>query len=309
MTCSILVPISINAAMVKAGTSIAEPDSSVGELAWTSGGTYALGVERTSAGGVYAAVQASSGRTTLPAQDAAYWLYSRPTNRMAAFDAYVSTAAKATTSLTYVLQPGFFNGLSLYGLVGDSITVTVKDAPGGTVVYSYTTDLFAQATGLYELLFTPLLARDKLVLRDMPITPIGELTVTVTAAAGQPVAIGMLNVGDWRAVIGAAEWGGTQYGATAEPKTYSYIKFNEDGSTQIVRRGKATDMRGIVSMPAASADYAISVIQQVLDIPVSIIATTTTGYDYLNVFGLISGSLSAQNAVEAQLSFSVKGFI
>lgn len=309
MTFSILVPTTITPAMVKAGSTIAEPDTSAGEVAWTAGGTYALGAERVSSGGVYAAVQASAGRTVLPAQDAAYWLLKRPSNRMAAFDSYISTASKSTGSITLVLQPGFFNGLSLYGLVGDTIAVTVRDAPGGAVVFSYTTDLFEQATGLYELLFTPLLVRDKLVLREIPISPTAELTITVNAAVGAAVAIGMVNVGDWRAIIGAATWGGTRYGVSSEPKTYSYIKFNEDGSTEIKRRGKATDMRGAVAMPAASADYAYNVVQQVLDVPVSIIATTLAGYDYLNVFGLISGSLSPDGATTASFNFSVKGFI
>ena len=77
--------------------------------------------------------------------------------------------------------------------------------------------------------------------------------------------------------------GGTRTGATAEPKTFSFIRTNEDGTVEIVRRGSATDLRAKVIMPAAQASRAVSIVQQVLDVPVSIIATTAEGYDYLNV--------------------------
>lgn len=306
---NILIPNTITAAMLQAGTTIAEP--AAGETAWVSAGSYTLADLRirSTTHRVYKAIQTHTGRTALPEDDPLYWLDFGPTQRLAPFDAYVSTAAETVTALTYVLQPGFFNSLSLYGLAGASITVTVKDAPAGATTLTYTGDLFEQAAGLYELLFTPLAARDKLVIKDIPLSPTAELTIAITAGTGDPVAVGMINIGDYRAVIGEAEWGGTEYGASAEPKSFSYIKFNEDGTSVIKRRGKATDMRGSVAMPEASANYAFSVIKQALDIPVSIIATTASGYDYLNVFGLISANLVADNFSVCKLNFSVKGFI
>lgn len=177
------------------------------------------------------------------------------------------------------------------------------------MLLAYSGDLFAQATGIYELMFTPLLARDKLVFFDIPISPTAELTVTVTAPTGGAVGVGMINVGDLRAVIGQGKWGGTEFGASAQPKTYSYIKFFEDGSAKIKRRGKATDMRGSVRMPAESAEYAVATIQAVLDIPVSIICTRLDGYAWLNIFGLVSGSMAADGPTSALLNFDAKGFL
>lgn len=306
----ILFPTPITASMIGAGTSIAEPDVSKGEALWVSAGTYAVGNEHIYNHKTFACVQGHTGRTATPDTDAAYWLENKrkPSNRWAVFDSYTDTPATATDSVTYVLNPGFFNGLSLYGLSGSDIAITVKDAPGGSVIYSYTSDLFDQAMGLYELLFTPLRAREKLVLDSIPISPSAELTVTVNSI-GATAGIGMINVGDWRTVIGEAEWGGVQYGASADPKTYSYIKFNDDGTSEIRRRGKATDMRGSLIMPAASADYANQLVQQVLDVPVSIVCTTGQGYDYLNIFGLISGSIKADTPSSSSFDFSVKGFL
>ncbi len=303
---NILTPLTITDAMILAGTTIAEPDAS--ETAWVSAGAYSLGQERirSTTHKVYECVQASTGRTALPEADSAYWLEKRPTKRWAPFDSYTSTAASGTTSMTYALQPGYFNALGMYGLVGTSAAITVKDAPGGATIYSNTVSLLENPTGWWEFLFLPVRQISKLILTGIPIRPTAELTITLTGAS---VAVGMINVGDYKSLIGDGEWGGTQYGASAEPVSYSYIKTNADGTTTIVRRNAATSMRASVVLPRAQADAALACVQQVLDVPVSWVATDANGFTGLNVFGLGSGSLSYDSYNIATLDLSVKGMI
>ncbi len=303
---NILTPLTITDAMILAGTTIAEPDAS--ETAWVSAGTYSLGQERirSTTHKVYECVQASTGRTALPEVDSAYWLEKRPTKRWAPFDSYTSTAASGTTSMTYVLQPGYFNALGMYGLVGTSAAITVKDEPGGATIYSNTVSLLENPTGWWEFLFLPVRQISKIILTDIPIRPTAELTITL---AGASVAVGMINVGDYKSLIGDGEWGGTQYGASAEPVSYSYIKTNADGTTTIVRRNAATSMRASIILPRDQADYALACVQDVLDVPVSWVATDANGFTGLNVFGLGSGSLSYDSFNIATLDLSVKGMI
>lgn len=303
---NILTPLTITDAMILAGTTVAEPDAS--ETAWVSAGAYSLGQERirSTTHKVYECVQASTGRTALPEVDAAYWLEKRPTKRWAPFDSYTSTAASGTTSMTYVLQPGYFNALGMYGLVGTSAAITVKDAPGGATIYSNTVSLLENPLGWWEFLFLPVRQISKIILTNIPIRPTAELTITLTGAT---VEVGMINVGDYKSLIGDGEWGGTQYGASAEPVSYSYIKTNADGTTTIVRRNAATSMRASVVLPRAQADAALACVQQVLDVPVSWVATDAAGYTGLNVFGLGSGSLSYDSFNIATLDLSVKGMI
>ncbi|MYM80532.1 hypothetical protein GTP44_00975 [Duganella sp. FT50W] len=306
---NIVTPIAITAEMIAAGTSVTEPAAT--ETAWVSEGTYSLGDQRIRATThrVYECVQAHTGRKALPENDAAYWLDKGPTQQWAPFDIYTNTAAKATTSITYVLTPGYFNAVALYGLVGTGISVKVKDAPGGAQIYSYVVPLMEDPAGWWEYLFLRPRPITKLLLTGIPIRPNAELTVTVTAAAGQQVGIGMINVGDYRSLLGEAEWGGTQYGASAEPISYSYIKTNPDGTTSIVRRTAATSMRASVIMPREFADYALSCVQEVLDVPVSWIAVNAAGYAGLNVFGLGSASLTYDSFGHATLNITVKGMI
>lgn len=302
---NIIVPLTITAAMLGAGTSLAEDPTA----AWVSG-TYAVGDERhvVSTHRVYRCAVAGS-RTISPELDPTNWVDMRPTNKWAPFDIYTSTAATGTTSITYVLSPGYFNALALYGLTGSQYAITLKDAPGGATLYSASGYLLDDPLGWYEYLFNPPKYKTRLVFSGLPIRPTAELTITVSAATGAAVGLGMIVVGDYRALIGDAAWGGTEYGAKAEPVTYSYIKTADDGSTSIVRRHKATNLKVSVVMPQAAADAALASVQEVLDVPVAWIATDTAGYQGLNVFGIGSGSLSYDSYGHATFDLSVKGLI
>ena len=176
---NILTPLTITDAMILAGTTIAEPDAS--ETAWVSAGTYSLGQERirSTTHKVYECVQASTGRTALPEVDSAYWLEKRPTKRWAPFDSYTSTAASGTTSMTYVLQPGYFNALGMYGLVGTSAAITVKDEPGGATIYSNTVSLLENPLGWWELLSPPIRQLTQSILTHPPVLPNDAPTITL----------------------------------------------------------------------------------------------------------------------------------
>lgn len=295
--------------MFAAGTTVAEPAS--GETVWSNTSAYNVNnkVIRTETHRVYECVQAvpSGGRATLPENDPTYWLDKGPTQRYAPFDSYTSTAATGTTSMTYVLKPGFFNAIALYGLVGLSLSISVKDATGGTVIYSKTIDLTEPSIGWYEYLFSPRKPINKVILKGIPIRPTAELTVTITASSGQPVAIGMMNIGDYAAL--SETWGGTQFGASAEPTSNSYFKNNSDGTTAIVKRPSATNMRASVMIPKGEADQALYKVQSVLDVPVSWIASDVSGFAGLNVFGLGSASLSYDSPSYATMNISVRGYI
>lgn len=302
---NIINPITITSAMIGAGTSLTEDATS----AWTSG-TYAVGDLRhvVSTHRVYKCAVAGS-RTISPNLDPTNWVDVRPTNKWAPFDPYTSTAATATTSLTYVLTPGYFNAMALYGLTGAQYSLSIKDAAGGSVIYSRTGYLSEDPLGWYEYLFGTLKPLSKLVFTQIPIRPASEITLTLTAASGQPVGVGMIVCGDYVSLAGTGEWGGTQYGASAEPVTYSYIKTNDDGTTQIVKRHAATNLRASVMLPRAEADAVLQQMQRVLDVPVAWIATDAAGYTGLTTFGLGSGAMSYDSFGIANFNITVKGLI
>lgn len=305
-----LRPITITDAMIGAGTTVPEP--ATGETVWASGGNYTAGDARIRATTHrrYLCKQTHNGRSTPPEEDPEYWEDVGPTRRWAPFDQYVSTGASGTTSMTYVLTPGYFNALALYGLAGTHIDITIKDEPGGAAIYSYSTDLYEPPAGWYEYLFLPPRPITKLFLKQLPIRPNAELTIHITSGAGQSVGIGMIALGDLVTLVGdLAPFGGVEYGASAEPVTYSYIKTDDFGNTTIVRRHKSTGVNAKIVLPERNADEALRLIQEVLDVPVAWIATGKPSYSGLNVFGLGSARVSYEAPGLARIDLTVKGMI
>ena len=306
----VLVPVKIAASNIVTGTTIAEPDTAAGEVVWVSAGTYALDDLRTYSGSVWSCVKAHTGRTALPDVDPVHWLRKGPTNRMAPFDDYRSTIASATTSLTYVLQPGFCNGVSLWQMEGDTYTITVKDAPGGVVVASKTGDLYAQAAGFYELLFAPLPKIESVSLDSIPLVPTAEVTITVSAAASNRVSIGAIKLGDWRQFIGSGEWGGTSYGASSGRQSYTYREYNADGTLKrVIPRGHRRDVRCTVSVSAEEAMYADAILAEIIDTAVVFEASDLPRYGYLNTLGFLSAEMTAENFALTRIDINLKGNI
>lgn len=302
---NIIAPINITEAMIGAGTTLAEDTTP----AWTSA-TYAIGDERHVAAThrVYKCAVAGSS-TVSPQLDATRWVNTRPTNRWAPFDVYTSTKAATTTSLTYVLTPGYFNAVALYGIAGSQYSMTIKNAPGGTVLYSRSGFLYAESSDWYEYLFNVVKQQEKLIFTGIPIRPDAELTLTISASAGAVVGLGMLVVGDYVSLSGSGAWGGSQYGASVEPITYSFIKTFEDGTTQIVKRHSATNLRVSIAMPREEADAVLLAMQSVLDVPVAWIGTSAQGYAGLTTFGIGSGSMKYDSFSVANFEINVKGLV
>ncbi len=306
----VLVPTAITPAMLGAATTLPEPATSLGEVAWVSGGTYALGALHTYSGSVYKCALAHTGISTVPSADPTRWQRSGPSLRMAPFDDYTSTIAKGTGTLTYVINAPFVDGINVYGVKGSAYSFTVKDAPGGAVIASDSGDLYAQAAGLWELAFAPLLLTETIYLDAVPIAPTAEITITVTNGASGVVEIGDIKVGGWRLIAGdGADFGGAQYGASSERKTYTSRSYNPDGSYSTVKRNSSRDVRCSVVIPAESAMYADAVLGEIVDIAVPIQITDAPNYGYLNTLGFVSSSMSASNTGTTTIDLTIKGNI
>ena len=305
----VMVPIKITPSMLLAGTTVPEPNTANGEVAWVSAGTYTAGDLRTSAGSVWLCRLDHTGRTALPAVDGVYWLRDGPTDRMAAFDDYTSTKARGTGSLTVVVTPGFFNSIRVYGAEGDSCTITVRETPGGVIAKQQTFDLFAQAAGFYELLFTVLPKVEQVGMDDLPILPGAEITITVTAVGAGAVAIGDIKIGDWRSLTGDGDWGGADYGARSERKTYTYREYAKDGTYTQVKRTGSRDVTCSIRLPGDQAMYADAVLGEIADVAVPFEASNLPRYGYLSTLGFVTGSISPESFSVASLNLTIKGNI
>ena len=231
-----------------------------------------------------------------------WWIDVKPTNRYAMFDGSVSTQIAIASPLTVVLRPGFFNALYLGGVDAENVAITIKDAPGGTVIYSYSGALENSAPGdYYEYFFSPFNPQADLLLNGTPPYNNSEITITLTKPSGA-VKCGIAALGDLFPL------GETKFGAKARPKTYSYIKLNDYGDQEIKRRASSKDMSLTATCLLAEANTIIDVVTSLLDVPCVWAANDIAEYAGLRAYGLGSAEITYSNAVQCEISLNVQGF-
>ena len=299
----ILTPNTITSAALATGTTIPEVDTANGEVAYVPATAYTVGQQVNHADSIWECVLASTGVT--PGTDPKKWLRVGPTNRMAPFDDRINSVAKASGELKYIINTDFFTGLALYKIKGEHINIKLYE--GATLVEELDEDLFEQALGLYEYLYMPLRAKTKIQMQDLPLIPYAHLHITITSS-GQ-AEVGMIVLGFWQTLVGSGTFGGVEYGASMEVKSYSYVKTNDDGSTEIVPRNSANNINCTVAIDSEQANYAMSILESIESKPVAFIACGLAKYDYLNTFGLVSGDIKADTWSSAKINLNVKGYI
>lgn len=307
----VLIPLTITDDMLVAGTSVPVVDTSRGEVAWTAG-SHANGAANVNCDGSLWTAIAEPGNAR-PGTDATKWRRSGPSNRAAAFseqDADLLEKTRANAELKLVIKPGqFFTGVMLWGLEGDHLDVTIYDEPGGEPVEHYSGELYEQALGLYELLFYPLRQRTKHYMRNLPLYPDAQVHITITASGNGPCAVGLVSIGHWDTLLGSGDWGGVQYGAKADVKTYSSMVRGSDGKARRIRRGSSTDVTCQVVIEAEQANHAVELLHQVQGRVVAFVASGLPRYDYLSGLGDLSGSATPESFMHAVLSINFQGVV
>lgn len=306
-----IVPVQIADAML-VSSDIAEPDTARGEVLWNAATSYTVGqdVVRTTTHKVYRNVLAGVNAT--PPEDSltmvpTRWVEQGPTNRWASYDGSVSTQSIRDTSQSYVLTPGPFNSISFYGLMGASLSVSIKTQPGGTVFFNETTLLIEAVNNYYDYYFSPIKPRAKVFLRNIALQANPEVTITITTSAGQLSKMGMASIGVLRSFVTVENKGGTKYGAKVKPITFSYVKVDDFGAAKIVKRGSATNINIDAFLDQSDADAAVLLAQDLLDVPAAYIGSDLPNYAGLNAFGLGSFEVSYDTVGSANLSVSVQG--
>lgn len=232
-----------------------------------------------------------------------YWLDTGPTNPWAMFDKKVGTQSTASGGLTVVMQPGVFSSLYVAGINNaNGISVTVKDAPGGSVIYSYNGSLEGSAPDDYwEWAFDPFEPATDLLLTDVPPYGSGEVTVSLTGSG--IVGCGALAVGDVKVL------GRTLADAEAEPISYAYIDTDQWGNTDIKDGPTATNLTmSAITETRAEGLKAQRVVESLLGQPAFWFATDTPDMAGLRTWGLGSGKFSYRSD-RCSISMTVKGLI
>lgn len=306
MAAKVLPPIKITAAMVTA-SSVAEPDTATGEVAWNAATYYSIGdkVTRSTKNRVYTS-KAAGVDAGLPEDTPLRWKDTKPTNKMAAFDNYRSTPIRTNGTLTQTVEPGIMTDQAFYGLEGDVLTMVCKNRTSGTVYFTETYSLGNYTTGdlEWEFWFGNPVQQGQLRIMGLPPKDAKiELTLTPSLETGW-AGIGLWAIGSF------ADIGDPQFGFKAKLVDYSYIDIDEDTGEVVIEKGlSAKDLQGTCVTSSDNANAVNDLVTNLLGVPCAVVISGLTKYDYLSVFGLLTADVSPDNEGEATVSLTARGFI
>lgn len=262
-------------------STVAEDDYPV----WVTGTTYAIGDRRirTQTHRIYERVSAGAG-SVAPELDLINWLDIGPTNRWAAFDDEIGTKTTGASPLVLVLSPGMTTGLILFELSARTAQVTMKDSPGGTLVYEKFIDLDGTIIeSFYDWFFTEFEPMTDVVLTDLPgqfYTP--ELTISLVSTSGNP-SVGVLKPGN---VIDIGE---TLSGARVGISDYSIKKKDERfGTIGIVERAYSKKGSFSVITEKSRFNKIFRTLASLRATPCAYIGTESLGYQPLLIYGFFA---------------------
>lgn len=233
-----------------------------------------------------------------------YWTDMDPTNRWALFDGEASTQTRATGSMTYVLHIGAFDTVYLGGMQASDVSITVKDAPGGTVVFTYAGSMEGSAPAdYYEYFFAPFSYLKSRIITGIPPYADMELTITISNGTTGTVLCGILAVGILQKL------GKTQQGATAKPKNFGYVDIDKYGKATIVPGKKATDLSASALIDSSEARIVQGYLEDAVQTAAMVSCSDSADYSGLNTFGIVSGQVVYKQSGSHEISIEVQGLI
>lgn len=283
----VIPPITITPAMLTS-SSIAEPDTTVGEAVWVSGATYpTVGtlVILTSTHKVYYKLNTnvSTNLTVAPNINTADWLDIGYTNRWAMFDNSRTTGSASTTTVTVVVTPSIAaaNSIALVGCVANSVVISVSD--GVSETYNYTTKLTTRyTTGWYKYFYGYYEYRASVVLLDIPPSATNVITITFDMPASSGT-IGNIIIGTF------IDLGDIQINPVLEVLNFSKVERDTYGNSLLVPRRSVPKTAQKTFIPKTSVNKLIDTRKQLNAVPavwVGIEDNTDAFFDPLLVFGV-----------------------
>lgn len=299
---SYIKPLVIKESMITSSTAVTKLAA---EQEWAATTNYALGtiVTRAEVGGRRFENLIPGTNANKPEDDRKRWYEHGLTDKTTMFDSTNSRQSIAPGTLTVVLRPGAFNAFYLAGLDGQSLSITVKDAPGGAVVYSYTGSLEDSAPDdYYDYFFAPYVPQtDFLVTNLMPYAAC-EVTISV-ANAGSVARCAIASFGDLVAVGGPA-----LSGVTVDIQGSARIVSDERGQTGIVRGKLACDLTASALVTPEMARGVVRSLRAVQNTPCPWLITDQKLREEMRSFGLGAGKLT-YHSNRITLDLDVQGTI
>ena len=271
--------------------------------AWAAGTTYAKEARVDYLTHIYESlVNSNTGNT--PSTSPTQWLLIGPDNVHSMFDDQVSTATTRTSPLTVVLSPGLCNSLALFGLVGQSVSITITNGTGGPTVYTKTVSLDGTFIfDWYQYFFEPYVQIPELVLVDLP--PYTNARITISLSGTGTVQVGQCTFGNQH------ELGDAQYGASIGIIDYSVKSTDEFGTTTFVQRSNSKRLTARLMLHTSQVNRVQQVLTRLRATPAVWLAVPgDTRYAPFSVYGFFKDfTIEVSYPTQSWCSLEVEGLI
>jgi len=249
-------------------TALLATSNAVDATAWAAGTTYADAAVVSRNGRNWLSLQAGN-LGKVPEEEIAWWANNGPSNQMAAFDSSVVTATTRAGGLSFTVQCGRITAVGFMGLVGQSITITIRDGLGGAVVHTETRTLARSDGTFYGWCFEPFEQVRELSFHGLPGTTNGHLTVEV--AGSGTTEVGLCAMGK-QFEVGQAEYG---FGMPLEDRGRHYLDALDNPVN--VERGYSKGMSGSIVTERANFNRLMAFLSDYIGTPCLWIAAPGRG--------------------------------
>lgn len=246
-------------------------------------------------------VNSNTGNT--PDASPLFWVLTGPDNTHAMFDDQISTATTSSSPLAVVLATGYMNSLALLGLVGNSVTITATDGPGGPTIYTETVSLDGTFIyDWYQYYFEPYVQIAEVVLTDIP--PYINARLSVSLSGGGTVAIGQLVFGTFY------DLGDAEYGATAGIIDYSRKETDTFGVTTFVQRAYSKRVSARMMLDTVQINRVQRVLADLRATPAVWIGADDANYLPLTLYGFYKDfTIDVAYPTKSYCSLEIEGLI
>jgi hypothetical protein len=205
--------------------------------------------------------------------------------------------------MTYVFTPGRFGTLALIDMQATSVYVKIESVVDG-VIYEQTHTIkdTTELPDWYRYFYNAIKKPKELSIENL--TPIGDVTVTITVSnAYGDATLGTLVFG-WTYAIGTVS-----YGARAGIIDYSRKETDDLGTTTFVRRAYAKRAEMSLSIDADQVDYVAAILAELRATP-CLWRGADGSYTILTVFGFYRDfSIDIQYPTFSVCSLTLEGLI
>lgn len=226
---------------------------------WGVHGSYGLGMRIQRNDKIYTSLSTANIGNN-PEDSPIDWYFENPTNQTSFLDGFNNTQSMDTKDLVFVFNTKDANTVALFGIVGTSVSIELKDSFDDSIVYAKTIELEQWLIQDWWEYSYPTIIQERKVFFSIPPVLLGEMKITITTNEGL-AKCGNLLVGKSQSL------GCSQYGATVSLRSNTRRNRNSMGRVFLKKGASWDKIRLPVLIETQQVDMVLNVLRSIDGVP------------------------------------------